>query len=310
MPRASITVVVPAYQAGHTIERTVRSVFGQPHVDTRVIVVVDDTGEETRSAAQSIADTRLSVIVNEANLGAQKSRNRGLALVETDYVMFLDGDDFVMGDLFRGLLDAVENGADVAFGPWLRYNEAAPSAELRRERYSSAEDLLDRWLVRRRWTPPCAVLWRTDFVRSIGGWDEAVQRNQDGEIVCRAALAGARLTHSDRGCGVYVQHDSPLRISANRSTFGDLIDVAESLLRRPSDTVPDEKRARIIGEYFYWLADSAFRRGDMAQGRRALQRSLSLGGKGAHLATVPKLGAAVFGLEGYRKAVAWLTPRR
>lgn len=297
MARKQVTVVVPAFRSSATIERTVRSVFGQPSVECRVIVVVDDDEGKVEEVLSTMRDERLAVLTNETNMGAQKSRNRGLALVESDYVMFLDSDDFVMGDLLDGLAGALDAGADIAFGPWLSYDDRGNHAMHRHANYAGAADLLDRWLVRREWTPPCAVLWRTGFVRRIGGWNEAVRRNQDGEIVCRAVLAGARLGHSEKGGGIYVQHDSPLRVSRNRSTFGDLLDVADSLLVQPTSALPESRRRKIMGDYFYWLADSAFRRGNRIEGLRAMRRAARLGGKLRVGSPVHRIGAGLLGLE-------------
>lgn len=301
-----LAVVIPAYRAAATIERAVLSVTGQPQVRAQIVVVVDDRDGATEAVLSRLEGHDLRVLTNAVNMGAQKSRNRGLAAIDAEYVMFLDSDDFVMGDLLAGLTGALAKGADVAFGPWLRYDEAANRVQRHLEDYADAADLLDRWLVHRRWTPPCAVLWRTRFLRTIGGWDEAVRRNQDGEVVCRAALAGARLGHSDRGCGVYVQHDSPDRITSSRSTFGDLIQIAEGLLAQPSQAIPEPDRRRIIGDYFYWLADSAFRRGDPEQGRRALDRAAQLGGSNRAVSPVQRLGARALGLERYRRLAGWM----
>lgn len=305
MPREQVTVVIPAYHAAESIERAVLSVFAQPGIACRVIVVVDDTEGTTEAALASQDAESLTIMLNPGNLGAQKSRNRGLEAVTSDWVMFLDSDDFVMGDLLRGLVQALEQSADVAFGPWLLLDESRGRAERHQERYVDAADLLDRWLVHRQWTPPCAVLWRTAFLRGIGGWKESVRRNQDGELVCRALLAGARPGHSRQGCGVYVQHDSPHRISLSRSTFGDLIAVAEGLLEQPTEAVEEARRRKILGDYFYWLADGAFRRGDREQGRRARQRAMDLGGSLPMGSPLLLLGATVLGLETFRRVASW-----
>jgi hypothetical protein len=301
-----VAVVIPAYHVKDTIERAVRSVLAQPRVTADVIVVVDDEQEATQAALRRVEESGLRVLTNPMNLGAPKTRNRGLAEVDAPYVMFLDGDDFVMGDLLPGLVDALASGADIAFGPWLLYDEARNRTERRQEQYDDAAHLLDRWLLRQRWTPPCAVLWRTQFLRKLGGWNESVRRNQDGELVCRAALAGANLSRSTRGCGVYVQHTSPFRITGNRSTFGDLIDVAESLLVQPSTVIGEAERRRIIGDYFYWLADCAFRRGNGKEGRHALARAVRLGGQHPSSSAMLTLGLKLIGLENYRRASAWL----
>src|SRR5690606_23382628 len=86
--------------------------------------------------------------------------------------------------------------------------------------FSSATDLFRRWTTKGGFVAPCSILWRTAFIREIGGWDESVVRNQDGEVVLRGVLRGARFVTSSEGCGIYVQHYSDTRMTARSDNLG------------------------------------------------------------------------------------------
>ena len=108
---AAVTVVIPAYNYARYLAECVDSVLTQPHVDVRVLIVDDCSTDDTPAVTAQLAarDPRVTVIRNDPNRGHVPSVNRGLALVETEYVVKLDADDLLApGAVARAtaLLDA------------------------------------------------------------------------------------------------------------------------------------------------------------------------------------------------------------
>jgi GR25 family glycosyltransferase involved in LPS biosynthesis len=201
-------------------------VLGQTEPADIVVVLdgPDSCAEAILSAYEGVRVARLA-----SRGGAPAARNAGLALAETDYVLFLDADDYLEGPLLASAVGAAgAAAADLVFG---RFVYALPNGEriAADQPYVDApatcEDVLRYWLSG-RFTPPCAVLWRTAFVRALGGWDETLLKNQDGDLIHRALLRGAALAAAADGQGVYVQHDHLHRVSLQNGR-GQL----ESLLR-------------------------------------------------------------------------------
>lgn len=125
----AVSVVIPAYQAEAFVARAIQSVLAQPGVDPEIIVVVDGLVDRTADIARGFPKTR--VVINEVNEGAPAARNRGLALAQAPYVMFLDADDWIKGPLLQGLAEALDVfHADVAFGPCRTEYESGEPAEI------------------------------------------------------------------------------------------------------------------------------------------------------------------------------------
>ena len=180
--KARVTVVIPAYKAEATIRRAVDSVLVQPGVETEVVAVVDGVFDRTPELLGAYDPDRVRTLVNESNLGPTFARNRGLAAASGDYVMFLDCDDFLEGKMLAGLVRAMrERDADLGFGPLQILKEGKgvrrPVVE---RRFRSPGDLFECWLALAHTLPPCTTLWRTAFIRRIGGWTEGLKRNEDG----------------------------------------------------------------------------------------------------------------------------------
>ena len=109
-PRAA--VIMPAYNAEGTIEKTVRSILGQSMGDLVLIVVDDGSTDETAAILSRLQaeDGRL-LPIRLPNGGPARARNAGLDAVPpgTEYLMFSDADDLLEPD---ALLYAIENAGD------------------------------------------------------------------------------------------------------------------------------------------------------------------------------------------------------
>jgi glycosyltransferase involved in cell wall biosynthesis len=182
MEEAGITIVVPAFRAARTLRRAVQSAPGE----ARVIVVFDGPDAAAESA---IADLPVTRVRMNAGSGAPACRNAGLAQAVSPFVLFLDADDYFEGPLLQGACRVAQQApADLVLAPFaFEYPDGSRQVcDLRlRYREASAETLLRAWLSE-LYTPPCAVVWRREFLQAIGGWDEGVAKNQDGDLIFRA----------------------------------------------------------------------------------------------------------------------------
>lgn len=90
-----VSVIMPAYNAAAYIEEAIRSVMAQTYGSWRLLVLDDGSSDDTVEIVERLAgeDSRISLFRNAENLGAARTRNRGLDLCSEGYVAFLDSDD-------------------------------------------------------------------------------------------------------------------------------------------------------------------------------------------------------------------------
>ncbi len=87
-----VTVVIPTFNRGHLIERSVQSVLAQTHTDFECIVVDDGSTDDTLERLKKITDSRLKVISSD-NQGVSAARNLGFSLSCGEWIALLDSDD-------------------------------------------------------------------------------------------------------------------------------------------------------------------------------------------------------------------------
>ena len=91
MPK--VTVLMPTYNVAPYVKEAIGSVLAQTYHDFELLVIDDCSTDNTVQVVQSIDDPRIHLVQNEHNLGLAENLNRGLTLIDTEYVARMDGDD-------------------------------------------------------------------------------------------------------------------------------------------------------------------------------------------------------------------------
>ncbi len=120
--------------------------------------------------------------------GPAVSRNRLLALAQTEYVAFLDDDDLLDPTHVEALVALLANGQGAAVA-WSRCRTRhAPDAQPVRIPYPIRPDYRQLCRGGRNWIP-VTVVARTDAIRELGGFDPEA-RYEDYDLWCRMIAAG------------------------------------------------------------------------------------------------------------------------
>ncbi len=107
-----ITVVVPVYKVEEYLERCVDSVLNQSYTDFQLVLVDDGSPDNCGKICDTYTekDNRIFVI-HQKNGGLSAARNTGINWFyeqnNSDYITFLDSDDWLHPDYLRILMDGI-----------------------------------------------------------------------------------------------------------------------------------------------------------------------------------------------------------
>jgi glycosyltransferase involved in cell wall biosynthesis len=182
----SYSVVIPAYQAGATIDAAVGSALAQESPPVEVLVIDDGSTDDTAARAEA-AGAR--VIRQSVNQGAAVARNIGLAAATAPRVALLDADD----TWYPGHLCAITAAfaavpqAKVAFGGVIK---RLPFGEFEIPTTFPAHTLLHPLgaLLRRNQVPLSAAVVERQAALAAGGFDPAYRIAYDYSLWLRLAL--------------------------------------------------------------------------------------------------------------------------
>ena len=91
-----ISVIMPVYNVGNFVKDSIESVLRQTYNNFEVIIIDDGSIDNLASFVDECAnkDSRFRVI-HKKNQGVSAARNDGLAISQGQYVIFVDGDDWL-----------------------------------------------------------------------------------------------------------------------------------------------------------------------------------------------------------------------
>ncbi len=96
MPRVS--VIIPSFNHERFLNQCLESVRAQTMSDWEVVLVDDGSHDQSVEIARQVAatDPRIKVFLNDSNLGAYATENRGLELAQGEFAAVLNSDDYWM----------------------------------------------------------------------------------------------------------------------------------------------------------------------------------------------------------------------
>ena len=113
-----ISVVVTCYNHENYIEQCLRSIFNQTYRNLELIVLDDGSTDSSNQIIQEVLKDSPFVTTFEShkNIGVVRTRNKGLNLLNGDYFLFVDSDDFLDDRYVEELYDcAINHQADVVY---------------------------------------------------------------------------------------------------------------------------------------------------------------------------------------------------
>lgn len=93
---SKVSIIVPIYNVENYVKKTIESVLRQTEPEIEIILVDDGSTDGSGRICDDFArkDERIRVI-HKPNGGLSSARNAGAEVASSDYVMFLDGDDYL-----------------------------------------------------------------------------------------------------------------------------------------------------------------------------------------------------------------------
>lgn len=223
-----VSVIVPVYNAGAFLRRTLDCICGQTLHEIEIILVDDGSTDDSRSMLQEYAarDPRIILLQQEHGY-AGVARNKGMDIARGKYLSFLDADDLFESTMLEKMVaraDAVE--ADVVVcrcDIFYKEGEYTPLNWQIHDRYLSK---LDRRKFSLKSEHPQAAfqtfigwawdkLFRADYVKEKGFSFGATRHGNDAPFVFPAIAAADCISIIDKALVKYRKSAGQISAAGN-----------------------------------------------------------------------------------------------
>lgn len=117
-----VSIIIPIFNVEKWIQTTIDSVINQTYRNIEIILVNEGSTDGSEKILQEYSEIENRIIIiNTDNKGLSESRNRGLEVATVDFILFVDGDDWIDKKTVEVLLDIQQsNDVDVVFYSYVR----------------------------------------------------------------------------------------------------------------------------------------------------------------------------------------------
>ena len=109
----TISVVIPAYNAGPFVARAIESALRQTHPAEEIIVVDDGCTDDTADVVRSFGEK--VILIQQQNAGASVARNTGINAAKGNWIAFLDADDEWVPEKLEQQIKHLQKHPDLAW---------------------------------------------------------------------------------------------------------------------------------------------------------------------------------------------------
>jgi len=207
---ASISVIMPAYNAAGTIAAAIDSVISQTYNDWELIVVDDASTDKTASivAGYSANDNRVKLLSLARNGWMANARNQGIAIATGEYLAFLDSDDiWAKGKLLKQMAFHQEHPVvTLSHTDFDMFSvdgiKKRPFKNLIGRNYKKAGDLIPS-IYCKNTIGVLTVMVKREQVIAAGCFDISMRGPEDQDLWIRLAENGARFGYIDHKLAFY-----------------------------------------------------------------------------------------------------------
>lgn len=222
----TIVVVIPYYNGSEFIERAVKSVLNQTVPANEFIVVNDGSSDAERDFLHALAEKYEFKVLDKENGGQGSARNAGVAASTSDFICFLDQDDFYLKTHIQILIKGIPED-DPHFG-WVYGDlfEAEGNGDIIRTAMVKAHSIhpkteIIHLLRHDMHVLPSASLISREAFESVGGFDHQFMGYEDDDLFLRIFRKGYTNIFIDKPVTVWCIHtgSTSYSIRMSRSRF-------------------------------------------------------------------------------------------
>jgi len=309
-----VSIIIPCYNAELWIGEALDSCMAQTYRPLEIIVIDDGSTDGSLKVIQWYTEEHPNLIQYETgpNRGGCAARNRGFAVSKGEYALFLDADDLLEPETIDGQIRVMSGRTDVIVTcPWWNIEWTGNEWKKVYPHPTRTTDPLIAELRYGDFLPSPTLLWPRNVIKGLGGWDETLWANQDGDLRLRARLNDYQIIPSKQGGFAYRRYSfttvSMRATERNLESRIRVLEKVEAILQRTGRL----NQYRLDLSFAYHRLASGLMPQNELLGERALSHAKRLGGIRSVQGTLKhRLLCYSIGLKRKERLARWLTSGR
>ena len=144
MNKPKFSIIVPCYNVGQFIDECVDSIEKQTFTDYELILINDGSRDNSLSLCNERAKKNERIrVIDKKNEGLSVTRNKGIKEANGDFIVFVDGDDYIESNSLEEFNRAIDERTEIVITRLIKdFVDSREYEDERMEDYFSAKNSL------------------------------------------------------------------------------------------------------------------------------------------------------------------------
>lgn len=239
-----ISIVIPTYNRASTLERCIKSLLYQTYSDFEIIIVDDNSSDNSGAIIKNLNDPRIKYLKHKKNLGANAARNTGIKNAMGDLIAFQDSDDEWFKNKLEIQIKALnESKADIVASSFIRHMDGKKTI-LPKENIN--DEKISKTILYKNCISTQTILGKAKCFKD-NEFDDRLPRFQDWELIIRLSRQYKIHFIKQPLANVYVQKDSITKKPQKA------IDAIDMIMKKHKDIIYRDNKA--LAAFYSLLGD-------------------------------------------------------
>lgn len=198
----SVSAIIPFYNGKEYFHRAIQSLLNQSYALNEILIINDNSDQENLFFLKqySSQDVRIKVYSNPENIGSSNSRNKGIELSSSEYVLLMDQDDILETNaLERFIIKLFKMRQKFPGNDWVGAHSAYKLIDEKDNiiglvddwQQVKADEFLGYQFIRNRIITNSGVLIEKKYLARVGYYDPKLRYSQDWDLWLKLGAIGA-----------------------------------------------------------------------------------------------------------------------
>ena len=120
-----VSIVLPTYKRAQVLPHAIRSVLDQTYTNLELIIVDDNSPDNTFAVVKSFDDARIRYVKNDPNLKLPRALNKGFSLANGAYLTWTSDDNLYGENAIQRMVEVLQGGdCDFIYADYYHFSDA------------------------------------------------------------------------------------------------------------------------------------------------------------------------------------------
>ena len=116
IPNDMVSVIIPNYNNEIFLKNVISKILGNTYNNIEIVIVDDCSTDLSVGIVKQFSNEKIRLYENKENSGTYYSRNKGILLSKGEYILNIDGDDYIDSSYIGNMVDNLKNNGDNIWG--------------------------------------------------------------------------------------------------------------------------------------------------------------------------------------------------